>query len=91
MVFIFELLSFEDVYYGFFFNNNLIVFFVMSDGVVFKFMFNDGWWVAFKLFKLVEVLCNNEFKCYDLIKLFYLEFFLEGYDGDDCSIVLIVC
>lgn len=61
----------------------------MSDGAAFKFMSNDGRRVAPKLSKLAEALRNNELKRSDLTKLFYSEPFLEGHDGDDCSIALI--
>ena len=88
-VFISESLSPEDVHYGSFFNKNLTALFAMSDGAAFKFMSNDGHRVASKLSKLAEALRNNDLKRYDLTKLFYSDPFLEGHDGDDCSIALI--
>lgn len=88
-MFISEQLKPENVQYGSFANTNLTALFTMSDGAAGRCVSNDGKRVAPYLSELAEELRKGDLKRYHLTKLFYSEAFLEGHDGDDCSIALI--
>lgn len=88
-IFISEQLEPKNVQYGSFANTNLTALFTMSDGAAGRFVSNDGKQVTPYLTVLAEELRKGDLKRYHLTKLFYSEAFLEGHDGDDCSIALI--
>ncbi|MDG6309577.1 protein phosphatase 2C domain-containing protein [Glaesserella parasuis] len=88
-VFISPSLNPDKVQYGIFKNLNLSGLVTMSDGAAFKLVSNDGQNVALSLSTLLQNLRENKLLRMHLTKFFYTEKFLEGHDGDDCSIALI--
>lgn len=88
-VFISSQLTPDDVQYGTFNATNLSGLFSMSDGAALKLVSNTGETAATRLSLLAKELRNKQLMRLHLTKLFYSEEFLNGHDGDDCSIALI--
>lgn len=88
-VFISEELTPEKVQYGTFICRDLSGLFSMSDGSALKLVSNDGQRVAATLSHLTKELRAGKLQRLNLTKLFYSDSFLEGHDGDDCSIAFI--
>lgn len=87
--FISESLSIKDVDSGILSSSNVSALFSMSDGAALRLVNNNGDKVAPKLSYFAQKLRAEELNRLELTKFFYSEGFLNGHDGDDCSIALI--